>query len=81
MLVDAFKDSICAALEGYSAQIDTLKAEMDASAATAARIDGETRALDSRFVLVEPGEACAVCGEGFIGPKILGMELRTWRAC
>jgi len=62
VLIDAFRDEIIAALSAYSASIDTLKAEMDASAAAAQRINREVAALGDRWVLVEPGEACAVCG-------------------
>jgi len=61
--IDALKPEICAALESYSASIDSLKQDMDASAATSARIKEETQKLGRRWVLLEPGEACAVCGE------------------
>lgn len=59
--VDAFKDEVCAALASYSAHIDALKAEMDASAATAARLAAESAALRRRWVLLEPGESCRLC--------------------
>ncbi|KAB8576182.1 hypothetical protein FH972_025710 [Carpinus fangiana] len=60
--VDAFKDEVCVALASYSAHIDSLKAEMDASAASSARIADETAKLGRRWVLLEPGESCGVCG-------------------
>jgi len=71
VLIDAFRDEIIAALSAYSASIDTLKAEMDASAAAAQRINREVAALGDRWVLVEPGEACAVCG-------LVLVERRFW---
>lgn len=63
VLVDTFKSEICAALESYSAQIESLRREMDDSAATAARIASEEAGLSRRWVLLEPGEGCGVCGE------------------
>lgn len=63
VLIDAFKSEICSALESYSRQIDELHQEMDDSTATASRLKREVADLDKRWVLVEPGEACAVCNE------------------
>ncbi|KAF2841545.1 hypothetical protein M501DRAFT_928930 [Patellaria atrata CBS 101060] len=61
VLIDDFKDEICAALESYSSSIDELKQEMDASADTAAHIKRDIKALDQRYAIVEPGERCYVC--------------------
>lgn len=63
VLIDAFKDEICTALASYSQQIDDLKADMDASASTSSRLKREIEELDNRWVLLEPGESCVVCGE------------------
>lgn len=60
--VDDFKDSICQALEAYSAEIDRLKREMEESAKTAERVQEDVKALDRRYAIVEPGEGCALCG-------------------
>lgn len=61
VVIDDFKDEICAALESYSRHIDALKAEMDDSAATAASIKRDIQNLDNRFAVVMPGEQCRVC--------------------
>lgn len=71
VLIDGLKEEICGALAGYSAQIDSLRAEMDASSATASRLSRDTASLRRRWVLVEPGEGCAVCGEALL-------ERRFW---
>ena len=61
VIIDDFKDEICAALESYSRSIAQLDAEMDASAATAESIKSDIKQLDKRYALVEPGERCRVC--------------------
>ena len=61
VIIDDFKDEICAALESYSRHIDTLKTEMDESAATADSIKEDIKRLDKRYAIVEPGEGCRVC--------------------
>ena len=61
VVIDDFKDEICAALESYSRHIDALKSEMDQSANTAASIKSDIRALDHRYAIVEPGERCYIC--------------------
>ncbi|OAA64179.1 vacuolar protein sorting protein [Niveomyces insectorum RCEF 264] len=62
VVIDDFKDEICAALEDYSREIDGLKKDMDDSSQTAAHIKGDIAALDHRYAIVEPGEKCYVCG-------------------
>ena len=62
VIIDDFKDEICAALESYSQHIDALKSEMDDSAATAESIKADIVGLDKRYAIVEPGESCRVCG-------------------
>ncbi|KAK2069217.1 hypothetical protein P8C59_003815 [Phyllachora maydis] len=62
VVIDDFKEEICAALEDYSRNIDTLKREMDESSQTAAHIKVDIAALDHRYAIVEPGEKCQACG-------------------
>jgi hypothetical protein len=62
VVIDDFKEEICAALEDYSRNIDALKKEMDESSQTAANIKIDIAALDHRYAIVEPGEKCYVCG-------------------
>lgn len=61
VVIDDFKEEICAALEDYSRQIDELKREMDESASTAQHIKQDIKALDQRYAIVEPGERCWKC--------------------
>ncbi|KAK4570026.1 tethering complex subunit [Recurvomyces mirabilis] len=61
VVIDDFKEEICAALEEYSRQIEGLKREMDESASTAAHIKDDIKALDTRYAIVEPGERCWKC--------------------
>lgn len=67
VVVDDFKDDICAALETYSRHIDSLRADMDASTATAAAVRRDIAALSSRYAVVEPGERCWVCALPLLG--------------
>ncbi|KAI9746358.1 MAG: hypothetical protein M1818_000070 [Claussenomyces sp. TS43310] len=62
VVIDDFKEEICAALEEYSHNIDALKKEMDESSQTAANIKVDIAALDHRYAIVEPGEKCYACG-------------------
>lgn len=61
VVIDAFKDEICAALDTYSRQIDSLKRDMDRSERTATHIQSELALLGQRYAILEPGERCAVC--------------------
>ncbi|KAI9805129.1 MAG: hypothetical protein M1825_000963 [Sarcosagium campestre] len=61
VIIDDFKEEICAALEEYSRHIDGLKQEMEESSQTAANIKTDIAALDHRYAIVEPGERCYVC--------------------
>ena len=61
VVIDEFKNEICAALESYSRSIASLESEMDASAATAESIKKDIKQLDRRYAIVEPGERCRVC--------------------
>jgi hypothetical protein len=61
VVIDDFKEEICAALEEYSRQIEGLKREMDESANTAQHIREDIKSLDQRYAIVEPGEKCWSC--------------------
>ena len=61
VVIDDFKEEICAALESYSRSIAALDAEMDSSAATAENIKADIKRLDRRYAIVEPGERCRIC--------------------
>ena len=61
VVIDDFKDEICAALEDYSRNIEALRREMDESSRTAANIRVDVAALDRRYAIVEPGERCYAC--------------------
>jgi hypothetical protein len=61
VVIDDFKEEICAALEDYSRNIDILKKEMDESSQTATNIMIDIAALDHRYAIVEPGEKCYIC--------------------
>ncbi|KAL8829478.1 MAG: hypothetical protein Q9170_006150 [Blastenia crenularia] len=61
VVIDDFKEEICAALESYSRSIVALDTEMDASAATAESIKQNIKKLNNRYAIVEPGERCRVC--------------------
>jgi len=62
VVIDDFKEEICAALEDYSRNIDALRREMDEASQTAANIKVDIAALDKRYAIVEPGEKCYACG-------------------
>ncbi|KZT05889.1 uncharacterized protein LAESUDRAFT_204778 [Laetiporus sulphureus 93-53] len=61
VVIDDFKDEICTALEGYSAHIDALKAEMDEATRNAEAIKQDIAALQKRFVTIDSTEKCSLC--------------------
>lgn len=61
VVIDDFKEEIAHALEGYSAQIDTLKAEMDEATQTADSIKQDIAALKNRFITIDANEKCSSC--------------------
>lgn len=61
VVIDDFKDEVCAALEDYSQQIGNLKRDMDESAKTGESIDHDIAGLGDRYAIVEPGEQCFIC--------------------
>ena len=62
VVIDDYADSICSALEGYSAHIERLKEDMDDATRSAEAIRGDIAELKNRFVVVDAGEKCAACG-------------------
>lgn len=61
VVIDDFKEEIAHALEGYSAHIDDLKAEMDDATKTAEAIQKDIAALRNRFITIDAGEQCSHC--------------------
>ncbi|TEB39011.1 DigA protein [Coprinellus micaceus] len=61
VVIDDFKEEIAHALEGYSAHIDDLKAEMDEATKTAEAIQKDIAALKNRFITIDAGEQCSSC--------------------
>ncbi|RYO84050.1 hypothetical protein DL766_008225 [Monosporascus sp. MC13-8B] len=60
-VIDDFREDICAQLEDYSRNIESLRRDMDESARTAANIRRDVEELGARYAVVEPGEPCAAC--------------------
>lgn len=63
VVIDDFKEEICTALEGYSAHIDALKEDMDEATRNAEAIKQDIAALQKRFITIDSGERCSVCGQ------------------
>ena len=61
VVIDDFKEEICTALEGYSAHIDALKADMDETTKNAEAIKKDIAALQNRFITIDIKEKCVVC--------------------
>jgi hypothetical protein len=61
VVIDDFKEDICTALEGYSAHIEKLKAEMDEATRCAESIKKDIADLRNRFVTVQADERCSSC--------------------
>jgi hypothetical protein len=61
VVIDDFKEEIAHALEGYSAQIETLKGEMDEATRTAEAIKQDIAALKNRFITIDVNELCSTC--------------------
>lgn len=63
VVIDDFKDEICAALEGYSAHIEKLKEDMDDATRSADAIKSDIVNLRDRFVVVDASEKCQSCSK------------------
>ncbi|THH09346.1 hypothetical protein EW146_g8708 [Bondarzewia mesenterica] len=61
VVIDDFKDEIANALEGYAAQIESLKNEMDDATRNAESIKEYISGLRNRFITIDVGEKCTVC--------------------
>ncbi|KAG0232703.1 hypothetical protein BGW42_007957 [Actinomortierella wolfii] len=61
VLIDDFKEEICAALEEYNVHIEELKAEMDEATNSAENIRIDVRELRSKFAVVASTEKCTTC--------------------
>ncbi|GAB5585428.1 tethering complex subunit [Umbelopsis nana] len=61
VLIDDFKDEICAALEEYNIHIEELKADMDEATRSAENIRLDIRQLRSRFAVIGSLEKCCLC--------------------
>ncbi len=61
VVIDDFKEEIAHALEGYSAQIESLKNEMDEATRTAESIKQDITALRNRFITIDSAELCSSC--------------------
>jgi hypothetical protein len=61
VVIDDFKDEIANALESYSAQIESLKSEMDEATRSAESMKEYITGLKNRFITVDAGEKCSVC--------------------
>ena len=66
VVIDDFKEEICVALEGYSAHIEHLKAEMDEATRSADAIKQDIESLRNRFITVDAEERCSVCSQHLI---------------
>lgn len=67
VVIDDVKVEICSALESCAAQIQSLKAEMDETTASAELIKTEIKDLERRFILVNTDDRCDRCGRGLMG--------------
>ncbi|CAI2181674.1 1175_t:CDS:10 [Funneliformis geosporum] len=61
VLIDDFKEEICAALEEYNSNIEELKAEMEEATKSAESIRLDIRELRCRHAVVTTGEKCSLC--------------------
>jgi len=61
VVIDDFKEEIAHALEGYSAQIESLKNEMDEATRTAESIKQDIASLRNRFITIDSAELCSSC--------------------
>lgn len=61
VVIDDFKEDICEALEGYSAQIEQLKLEMTNATEAADAIRRDIVELQNRFVVVDAAAKCDAC--------------------
>eukprot|EP00898_Chlorokybus_atmophyticus_P003117 jgi/Chlat1/3806/Chrsp259S03935 len=61
VLIDDFKDAICASLEEYNRQIEALRAEMDDATRRAETIRKDISGLSQRCTVLSRDEPCGIC--------------------
>ncbi|OZJ06836.1 hypothetical protein BZG36_00188 [Bifiguratus adelaidae] len=66
VVIDDFKDEICAALEDYNVHIDELKADMDEATKSAENIRLDIRELRNRFAVIGAMEKCDICNTSLL---------------
>ncbi|XP_054289696.1 vacuolar protein sorting-associated protein 18 homolog isoform X1 [Macrosteles quadrilineatus] len=59
--IDHFKEAICSALQEYNQHIQDLREEMEDATKSADVIRQEIQSFRTRYTVLEPGDACAVC--------------------
>lgn len=70
VVVDDFKQAICDSLESYNSNLVNIQREMKDSIATADKIRTEIEHTEQkRYVIVEPGESCALSGYPLLSKK------------
>lgn len=60
-VVDDFKDDVCEALKGYSAEIDRLKQEMESATAASDALRKDIADLQNRFIVLDAAAKCDSC--------------------
>lgn len=70
VVVDDFKQAICDSLESYNTNLVNIQREMKDSITTADKIRDEImHTQEKRYVIVEPGESCALSGYPLLSKK------------
>lgn len=60
--IDHLKDQVTTLMESYNDNINELNREMEESVMTSSNVKKEVEKYRKRFVLIEPGERCCICG-------------------
>jgi hypothetical protein len=60
-VIDDFKHEVISSMEAYNSKIGQLNREMEESIVTARNVKNEIGKFKKRYVLIEPGESCAIC--------------------
>ncbi|OAV98843.1 hypothetical protein PTTG_12284 [Puccinia triticina 1-1 BBBD Race 1] len=63
VVIDAFEEPICKALESYSARIARLKMDMEESHQTTLLIQNDLAQLSQRFLVINQADSCCSCGQ------------------
>uniref|UniRef100_A0A060T7U8 ARAD1C30690p n=1 Tax=Blastobotrys adeninivorans TaxID=409370 RepID=A0A060T7U8_BLAAD len=59
--ISSFKRQVISSLEGYNDSISQLNKEMESSVATSNNLKEEIKKFQRRYMIIEPGEGCAIC--------------------